>query len=205
MKKLIFASTLISLMLVAQSFTNSTPVTSYAIGDTVEDFKLQNVDGSWIQLSDYMGEGGAIVIFTCNTCPYARLYEQRIIELHNESKEIGYPVLAVNPNDPTMKPGDSFEAMQKRSADKGFTFPYVFDAEQDVFPKFGATRTPQAYLIDSEMTLRYIGAIDDNPQSASDVKVNYISSAIAAVEDGQDPDPTTTKAIGCGIKFRKAQ
>ncbi len=204
MKKLFFVATLMGLMALIQSFTSLTPAVGYAIGDTVEDFRLENVDGSWIQFSEY-AESGAIVIFTCNTCPYAQLYEQRIIELQNEYKSKGYPVLAINPNDPTMKPGDSFEAMRNRASEKEYTFPYVFDAEQTVFPKFGATRTPHAFVVDNQMKVRYIGAIDDNPQSAAEVKVNFVSNAIAAIEEGQDPDPLTTKAIGCGIKARKAQ
>ncbi len=176
---------------------------SYGINDVVEDFTLTNVDGADIQLSTYMGEKGAIIIFTCNTCPYAQLYEDRIIDMHNTYAEQGYPVLAINPNDPSMKPGDSFEKMQARAEEKSFPFPYVFDEAQEVFPKFGATRTPHVFLIDGEMKLRYVGGIDDNPQNASAVKTNYVASAIEAIQQGADPDPQTTKAIGCGIKYRK--
>ncbi len=204
MKKLFFALSLPVLAMISQAYLN-VPAAGYAIGDTVEDFKLENIDGAWIQFSDFMGEGGAVVVFTCNTCPYAQLYEDRLIKLNDEFSGKGFPILAINPNDPKMKPGDSFEAMKKRSADKGFTFPYVFDAEQTIFPKFGATRTPHAYVVDSDMKLRYIGAIDDNPQNATEVKTNYIKDAIAAIKAGMDPDPLTTKAIGCGIKARKAQ
>ena len=204
MKKLFFAMSLLGLGFIFQA-SIFTPFSSYSIGDTVEDFKLKSVDGTWIQLSDYMGDGGVVIIFTCNTCPYAQLYEDRIIELHNTYADKGYPVLAINPNDPKMKPGDSFEAMQKRSSDKGFTFPYVFDEMQEIFPRFGATRTPHTYVVDSEKKLRYIGAIDDNPQNSNEVKTNYITNAIEAIASGNDPDPLTTKAIGCGIKARKAQ
>ena len=204
MKKLFFVLSIFVFALVTQAYLMVLP-TGYAIGDTVEDFKLQNIDESWIELSEFMGEGGAVVVFTCNTCPYAQLYEDRLIKLNNDFSGQGFPVLAINPNDPKMKPGDSFEAMKKRSADKGFTFPYVFDAEQTVFPKFGATRTPHAFVIDRDMKLRYIGGIDDNPQNAAEVEVNYIESAIAAIKAGNDPDPLTTKAIGCGIKARKAK
>ena len=204
MKKLMIVLSLFALLIVFQASTIAL-VNGYEIGDTVEDFKLQNVDGAWIKFSDYIGEGGAIVIFTCNTCPYAQLYEDRITKMHNELSESGFPVLAINPNDPTMKPGDSFEAMKKRSTDKGFSFPYVFDQTQEVFPKFGAQRTPHVFIVDNTMKLRYIGAIDDNPQNADAVKTNYVINAVKAIKLGNDPDPLTTKAIGCGIKAKKMQ
>ena len=201
MKNVFFILTVLGAMLILQS--NISPLSNgYAIGDKVDDFRLQNVDGEWIQFSNYMGEGGVVVIFTCNTCPYAQLYEDRINALHQNYREQGFPVLAINPNDPGIKPGDSFEAMKTRSNEKSFSFPYVFDAEQSVYPIFGATRTPHVFLVDNEMTLRYIGAIDDNPQSPGAVNTKYVEDAIAAIKDGRDPEPNTTKAIGCGIKAR---
>jgi peroxiredoxin len=175
----------------------------YQIGDKAEDFKLQNVDGSWVQLSEFI-EDGAIVIFTCNTCPWAQLYEDRIIELHEEFAPQGFPVLTINPNDPEVQPGDSFEAMKKRSAEKEFPFPYVFDAEQEVYPKFGATRTPHVFLLSEDLTVQYIGGIDDSAQDASGVTVNYVAEAIKAVKAGEKPDPATTKAIGCSIKVKRS-
>ncbi|MDH3648412.1 MAG: thioredoxin family protein [Saprospiraceae bacterium] len=175
----------------------------YALGDKADDFKLQSVDGSWITLSEY-AEEGAIVIFTCNTCPWAKLYEDRIIELHKEFTSQGFPVLAINPNDPEIQPGDSFDAMKIRSEEKGFPFPYVIDAEQKVYPKFGATRTPHVFLLASDLTVQYIGGIDDSAQDASGVSVNYVAKAIAAVKEGKTPDPATTKAIGCGIKAKRS-
>ncbi len=179
------------------------PTGVYKIGDKINDFKLKNVNDEWITLSDYMGEEGAIIIFTCNTCPYAKLYEDRIIEAHNTYSQKGFPVLAVNPNDPIQKPGDSFEKMKQRSSEKDFPFAYVFDAEQEIYPRFGATNTPQVFLIDNEMKLRYVGAIDDNPKNAEAVKINYVKNAIEAIKSGENPDPDHTKAIGCGIKAKK--
>ncbi len=204
MKKLFFALSLLVLAMISQAYLN-VPAAGYAIGDTVEDFKLENIDGAWIQFSDFMGEGGAVVVFTCNTCPYAQLYEDRLIKLNDEFSGQGFPILAINPNDPKMKPGDSFEAMKKRSADKGFTFPYVFDAEQTIFPKFGATRTPHAYVVDSTDRVFSSKAVGEPPLILSISVFNAIKDAIAAIKAGTDPDPLTTKAIGCGIKARKAQ
>lgn len=178
---------------------------TYKVGDTVENFKLQGVDDSWVSLSDYMGDEGVILVFTCNTCPYAQLYEDRLIDMHQNFEKQGFPLLAINPNDPGMKPGDSFKAMKERAGEKSFPYPYVMDIEQEVAPKYGATRTPEIFLLDKNMTLRYTGAIDDNPQDPSAVNTEYVSDAITAIKAGQDPEPTKTKAIGCGIKYRKTQ
>lgn len=175
----------------------------YEVGDKAEDFTLKNIDGKMVSLSDYKDAKGFIIIFTCNHCPYAKLYEDRIIDLNKKYAPMGYPVIAINPNDPEVQPEDSFDKMVERANEKGFTFPYLFDAEQTVYPKFGATRTPHAFLLDKSLTVRYIGAIDDSPQDASVVETNYVVEAINALEKGADPDPTMTKAIGCSIKYKR--
>jgi len=186
------------------SATNRGDVSApYEIGEKVEDFKLRNVDGSLVTLSEYAGNGGVVVIFTCNTCPYSQLYEDRIIQLHEDYSPKGFPVLAINPNDPLQKAGDSFEMMKKRSADKGFPFAYVLDDEQTVYPRFGATNTPQVFLLDEKLTLRYVGAIDDNPRDPEVVQKKYAMNAIDALLNGRDPNPNRTKAIGCGIKPKR--
>ncbi|MEL6987219.1 MAG: redoxin domain-containing protein, partial [Bacteroidota bacterium] len=125
------------------------------------------------------------------------------IELHNKLAPMGYPVVAINPNDPSVKPGDSFDAMKVRKEEKAFPFTYVFDEKQEVFPKFGATKTPHVFVLDKEMVVRYIGAIDDNAKSPNDVKTNYVVSAVEAIEAGKEVNPTETKAIGCSIKVAK--
>ena len=178
----------------------------YTIGDAVEDFSLKNTEGETVSLKGYLekeGVKGVVVIFTCNTCPYAVAYEDRIIGLHDEYSAKGYPVLAINPNDPSMKAGDSFEKMKQRSAEKGFTFDYTMDETQEVFKKFGATKTPHVYLVDSDMKVRYIGAIDNNATDPAGVTTKYLENAIMSVDQGKDPDPLTTKAVGCSIKYKK--
>lgn len=174
----------------------------YKIGDQATDFKLKNVDGTMTSLSDYKGVNGYIVIFTCNTCPYAVMYEDRIIALHNKYASQGYPVVAINPNDPDVKPGDDFASMQTRAKEKKFPFKYLFDEGQKVYPAYGATRTPHIYLLDANRYVRYIGAIDDNAQAPADVSMKYVENAIAALQSGNNPDPAETKAIGCTIKVK---
>ncbi len=175
-------------------------------GDEAPGFKLKNIDGKMISLDDFAAEKGVILIFTCNHCPYAVAYEDRIIDLNDKYAPKGYPVVAINPNDPAVVPEDSFEKMQERANEKGFDFPYLFDEGQKVFPQYGATRTPHIFLIQNEgkkSIVRYIGAIDDNYKDASAVEEKFLENAIAGIEKGETPDPATTKAIGCTIKVKK--
>jgi peroxiredoxin len=114
----------------------------YKVGDVATDFELENIDGSMVSLSDYKDAKGFIVIFTCNTCPYAVAYEDRIIDLDKKYAKQGYPVIAIMPNDTDVKPGDNMEAMQARAKAKGFSFPYLMDKGQKIYPQYGATKTP---------------------------------------------------------------
>ena len=167
------------------------------------DFSLKNVDGSMVSLSDFEEANGFIVIFTCNTCPYAQAYEDRIMDLDAKYKSQGVPVIAINPNDPSAKPGDSFAKMKERAAEKGFTFPYLFDEGQKVYPAYGATRTPHVFILEKTASgneVKYIGAIDDNYQDASQVDEKFVENAVDAMLAGNEINPKTTKAIGCGIK-----
>jgi len=176
----------------------------YKVGDLAEDFKLKNIDGEIVSLFDYDdATKGAIVIFTCNHCPYAIAYEDRIIELDNNYREKGYPVIAINPNDPKLVPEDSFEKMGLRSNEKEFPFPYLFDETQKVYKMYGAKRTPHVYLLNKEenkFVVSYIGTIDDNYKDASMVEKKYLADAVKALLEGEKPDPNFTKAIGCSIK-----
>lgn len=175
-------------------------------GDEAPAFSLKNVDGKMVSLSDYANQKGVIVIFTCNHCPYSVAYEDRIIALDRKYKPMGWPVLAINPNDPAVQPADSYEKMQERAREKGFTFPYLFDEGQKIFPQYGATRTPHVFLLQNEggkFVVRYIGAIDNNYDDANKADVKYVEQAIAALEAGKKPSPEVTKAIGCTIKVKK--
>lgn len=177
--------------------------TTYIVGDRVEAFSLPGVDNKKVTLDNYPNARGFFVIFTCNHCPYAQLYEQRIIDLHNKYAPKGYPVIAINPNDPNIVPEDSFEEMQKRAKTKRYPFAYAFDDQQEVFRRFGANRTPHVFLLDQDRIVRYIGAIDDNPEMASAAKNKYAEQAVEALMRGERPNPDFTRAVGCQIKYRK--
>ena len=178
----------------------------YKIGDVATDFNLKNIDGKMVKMADDKAAKGFVVIFTCNHCPYAVAYEDRIVALDKKYRPLGYPVIAINPNDAMAYPADSFEAMQKRAKDKGFTFPYLVDETQQVAKTYGATKTPHVYLLqknNNKLVVKYIGTIDDNYQEADEVKEPYLANAIEALLSGKEIAPAETKAVGCSIKWKK--
>ena len=150
----------------------------YEVGDIATDFSLKDVSGKQVSLSQFNDAKGFILVFMCNTCPFSIANEERILALDKKYKSVGFPVIGINPNNPVVSPGDSFEAMQQRAKEKNFTFPYLFDEEQQVYPQYGATKTPHVFILKKEngLVVKYIGAIDE------DIKT------------------TSTKAIGCSIK-----
>jgi peroxiredoxin len=176
----------------------------YAVGDTAQDFTLKNVNGKMVSLSSFKNVKGYIVVFTCNHCPYAKAYEQRIIELDQKYAPLGFPVVAINPNDKDVQPADNFDNMKKRAKEKKYPFPYLYDESQEVARAFGATRTPHVYILDQNKVVRYIGAIDDNSEDPNLVKEKYVGNAVDALLSGQDIAVKETKAIGCGIKWKKS-
>jgi peroxiredoxin len=188
------------LTVILMSFTSTS---GYQPGDKATDFKLKSVDGKMYSMSDYKDAKGFIVVFTCNHCPFAVKYEDRVIELAKKYKSKGYILLAINPNDPAAAPDDSYDLMKVRAKEKGFTFPYLFDEGQKIYPQYGATKTPHVFLLDKNLIVKYIGAIDDNVEDASAVKEHYLENAIAELEKGKDPTVPVTKAIGCTIKVKK--
>jgi len=195
----------------AQAISNTEKMDKYLgvkVGDKAPAFELKGVDDqlySFENIKDANGETpkGFVVTFTCNTCPYAVGYEDRLIDLHNKLSPMGYPLVAIQTNDPELKPGDSFDEMKKRHAEKGFPFIYLNDDGQKVYPQYGAKKTPEIYLVDGDQIVRYHGAIDDNAQHPNAVTINYVENAVAAIEAGQNPDPADVKAIGCSIKAKK--
>ena len=196
-------SILLVLLLGALSM-NAQPI---AVGSVAPGFSLKNIDGTTVSLSDYANEKGVMVIFSCNPCPYVIAYEDRMIALHNEFAPQGVPVVLINPNDPVQQPADSFEEMSKRATDKGYPFPYLVDEGQKAYPAYGATRTPEIFLLKNEgegrFVVVYTGTVDDNYQDAAAVTIPYAANAVRALLANNSPDPATTVAIGCGIKAKK--
>lgn len=178
----------------------------YKTGDLATDFSLKNIDGKMVSMANYKAAKGFIVIFTCNHCPFSKAYEDRIIALQKNYGIKGYPVIAINPNDPVREPEDSYENMKKRAKQKKFNFPYLFDETQEVAKTYGATRTPHVFVLQKENNnykVAYIGAIDDNYEDPKLATQKFVEEAIADLLANRDVANPTTKAIGCGIKWKK--
>lgn len=186
----------------AMSFAPANP--GYKVGDTAIDFNLKNVDGKMVSLAGIKDAKGYIVVFTCNACPYAKAYEDRVIALHNKYAPLGYPVVAINSNDKDVQPADSYDKMKERVKEKKISYSYLYDETQEIAKTYGATRTPHVYVLDKNRVVRYIGAIDDNSEEPDQAKEKYVENAVDALRNGKDVSVKETKAVGCGIKWKKA-
>jgi len=198
MKNILFS--ILAVLILVSSATKS----GYEIGDKVDDFKLKNVDGEVISLADFKDAKGFIVIFDCNSCPYSRAYNSRILALDKKFSSKGFPVIAINSNVASGSEGESMEAMAKYSKSHKYTFPYLADDTQKVAKAFGATNTPHVFVLqktEGNLVVAYIGTIDDSPKNESKVKVKYVENAVDALLSGKPVETSKTKAIGCGIKF----
>jgi len=177
----------------------------FKAGDNASDFNLKSVKGEMVSLSDMENAKGFIVVFTSNVCPVAKKYEQRVIDLHRVFSAKGYPVVAINSNDPEVNPGDSFEEMKKVASDKGYAFTYLRDESQTVAKLYGATNTPHVYVLSKKgenLKVEYVGAIDNNADDAAKANKAYVSDAVNSLLKGDNVMVTSTKAIGCSIKWK---
>lgn len=203
MKNRIFSFLLIG----AAALVSAMAPPPYQIGDAVGDFTLKNFNGKMVSLSDYKSSKGAIVIFDCNTCPYSKAYNDRIVQLNKSYAPKGFPVITINANNPQISPGDSFEAMVEQAKDKGYDFPYLVDETQNVAKSFGATNTPHVFVLrndNGEFKVAYIGTIDNNSRDAGSVTKKYVEEAVDELLANKEVTTTKTKAIGCGIKWKNS-
>jgi peroxiredoxin len=201
MKKLVFS--LLSMILMVSV---ASPKDPYRPGDAASDFSLKNVKGESVSLSQFNSAKGFIVVFYSNVCPMVKKYEQRIADLHKEFSSKGYPVVAINSNDKDAQPGDSFDEMKKYVKGRNTGFEYLYDETQDVARDFGATNTPHVYVLskkDGNLKVEYVGAIDNNADDASQANKKYVADAVNALLKGQSVPLSSTKAIGCTVKWKK--
>lgn len=178
----------------------------YKAGDIVSDFSLKNVKGEMVSFSQFKDAKGFIVIFCCNTCPVVKKYEQRIIGLNDQFSSKGYPVIAINSNDKDVSPGDSYEQMKSVAKEKGYDFEYLYDESQAIAKLYGATNTPHAYVLskkDGKLVVEYVGTIDNNADDSDKADKKYVINAVNALLNNGQVQVTATKAIGCGIKWRR--
>jgi peroxiredoxin len=172
--------------------------TELALGDKAPAWKkLEGTDGKSHSLADLKDAKAIVVIFTCNHCPVAKAYEERLVALDRDYKEKGVEVVAINVSNAE---ADKLPAMKERAEEKGFEFAYLYDPSQEIGRAFGAKVTPHAFLLDKDRKLAYRGAIDDN-QKADKVETNSLRDALDAVLAGKKPAVAETDQFGCGIGY----
>ncbi|MBS1916947.1 MAG: redoxin family protein [Bacteroidetes bacterium] len=186
-----------------------------AIGSPAPDFNLMDVSGKTYSLSSFKNAKILVVIFTCNHCPTAQAYEDRIIQLTSDYKNKNVAVVAIMPNDNRALRldeldfsdlGDSFDDMKTRAAEKKFNFPYLYDGETEtVSKKYGPIATPHVFIFDKERKLRYNGRFDDTESPFKPVKSTDTKNAIDALLNDKEVPVKTTKVFGCSIKWAEKQ
>ncbi|HEX4925530.1 MAG TPA: thioredoxin family protein [Bdellovibrionales bacterium] len=175
---------------------------SLKIGDPLPESatKMKNTDGRELTLDELSKDKkGTLVVFSCNTCPYAKAWKDRIVEIGKDAEKRGLGVVMINSNDSVKYKGDDMASM----ITAGIPFPYVVDATSNVARSFGATKTPDVFLFGKDKKLVYKGAVDDNSDDPNGVKEHYLKTAVAQLLEGKPVKPAETKSVGCGIKFRE--
>jgi peroxiredoxin len=195
----------LSILLISNYFLiNSFTIKKFR--EEIKDFNLKNIDGKYISLNDYRDAKGFIIVFTCNHCPFAKLYPQRFNELNTKYKPLGIPLIAISSTDTIMYEEDTYSRMIMKALNEKFNFPYLFDEEQLVAKNFNAQKTPHAFVIwkeNEKWILKYSGAIDDNGAEPKKVQNHFVSNAIEDLLNNREIKIPETKSIGCQIYFRK--
>ena len=173
------------------------------IGEKAPDFSLPGVDGKTYSLAGFRDKPVLVVMFTCNHCPYVQAYEDRLIAIQRDSADRGVSLVAINANETKNYPEDSFPNMVKRAQSKGYNFPYLRDEEQTTANAYGATYTPEIFVLDPERRLQYAGRIDDNWQQPEKATSHDLRKAIESLLKKQPVPNPSTHAIGCTIKWAK--
>ncbi len=180
------------------------------LGSAAPDFTLPGVDGKDWSLDDFSSSELLLVIFTCNHCPTAQYYEERIKAIVTDYESKGVATVAISPNDPASVRldelgwairGDSFQEMKEQAEERGYNFPYLFDGDsEEVSRQYGPLVTPHAFLFDKDRKLRYAGAIDDSEREQH-VSTHYVRDAMDSLLAGMEPEIAQTKVVGCSVKW----
>lgn len=187
----------------SQASRNQVPKS--VIGKSITDFKLISTQNDSISLSSFPNAKGFIVVFTCNHCPFAKLYTKRLNQLHNKFKTKGIVLLAINPMDTVMYEDETLSLMKQKAKKEKFKFHYLQDADQKVSKDFSATHTPQAFIVwreNNQWVIKYSGSIDDNGQQPELAKP-LIANAIESLLKGVPINNPEMKSFGCAIYYRK--
>lgn len=172
------------------------------IGQRAPDFSLPAVDGKDYTLNSFKDKKAVVVVFTCNHCPYAQAYEDRLVAIQKDFAAKGVQLVAINPNDSAGYPEDGFENMIKRAKKKEFNFPYLRDESQRSARAYGAEYTPEVFVLNAKLEVRYIGRIDDNWQHPEKIRTHDLRDAIDAILAHRKVANPVTHAIGCTIKWK---
>ena len=176
-----------------------------AQNNTVVDFALRSVDGRVVSLKDFPAAKGFVIIFTCNHCPFAKLYPERLNRLNETYQKQGVPLIAISSTDTIQYEEDTYVQMIEKAKAENFNFPYLFDGDQSVAKAFKAQKTPHAYVLwkeNGQWVVKYDGAIDDNGAEPDQVTTSFVADAVQALLRGQKVKINQTKSIGCQIYFR---
>jgi peroxiredoxin len=171
------------------------------LGQAAPDFNLPAVDGKNYSLASFKPARFLIVLFSCNHCPYVIGSEERMIKFYNDFKSRGVELVAINSNETTHHPDDSFEHMVTHARDKKYPFVYLRDESQAIAKAYGALRTPHYYVFDEQRKLRYTGRMDDNPRNPGKEKTHELRDALEALLAGRKPPVELTNPIGCNVKW----
>ncbi len=170
-------------------------------GSKAPSFKLPGVDGKSYSLLDFKEKKAIAIIFSCNHCPYVKAWEDRMVEIQSDYASKGFQLVAINSNETKNFPEDDFSHMIQRAKEKGFNFPYLRDDDQSVVNAYGASKTPEVFLFDQNLALRYHGAIDDNYQDPTKVQKKYLRKAIENILAGAKVETPDTLPVGCSVKW----
>jgi peroxiredoxin len=197
----------LAFLFVSLALVSSRPEGGYDVGDVVTDFKLKNVDGKMVSLSDYKTAKGFIIIFDCNTCPVSKAYTSRIIDLNKKFASQGYPVVVINPNSPEVVKEESFNDMIKQAKNHKYDFPYLYDESQETVKQFFPTNTPHVFILNKvsdQLKVVYIGGIDNNSRDASKADKHFVEDAIGDLMAGRTVATPKAKTVGCSIKWKNS-
>ena len=199
---LIITATIVAVIFSIQGFCKEPKA---VIGSTISDFGLKNVDGNIISLSDYKNAKGFIVVFTCNHCPFTKLYSKRLIDLNNKYSVLNVPLIAINSMDSLAYEDESFNKMKLKAKTDSFNFPYLHDDFQNVGKTFAAGHTPMAYIIwneNNQWIVKYKGSIDDNGENPEKA-TSFIGNAVDELLQNKSVSNPVTESFGCKIFYRK--
>lgn len=202
MKYWVYLLLLLGLFIALASFKGSKQVSM--IGKEVPAFSLKGVDSKQVSTAAYKNAKGFIIVFTCNHCPFAKLYTKRLNALNTKYKAMGVPLLAVNAMDSLVYDDENIKGMQLWAKSQHYNFPYLQDGTQQVAKSFNAAHTPQAFVIwniADKWVVKYSGAIDDNGQHPEKAKP-YVADAVDALLHGREPAVAENISFGCAIHYR---